>query len=238
MKKSLFILLFIPLISFSQTYRNPNPQPIKIEVSKKPKTSADHYSDLQKSISNSFSKVATNAANNRTNDSGNAYSEALKDNYSKIITDNLMNNDGKYEVIVLDNISGWHPRENKKTIIAILGEKRKYNFFSQRSKLPKFLKGSDKILYFSWTREAVGSYTRITNIQVRDSQRQVVYDVTHKNKSDLEMLEPFTSSYKLNKEIALQKLKELKKLKELDVITKEEYDSYAQKYKSIILKNF
>ena len=64
MKKSLFILLFIPLISFSQTYRNPNPQPIKIEVSQKTKTSADHYSDMQKSISNSFSKLSANYAAN------------------------------------------------------------------------------------------------------------------------------------------------------------------------------
>jgi hypothetical protein len=240
MKKLLFILLFIPLISLGQTYSNPYPKPIKIEVSKAPKTSADHLSDMQKNISNSFSKAAANYSANASARASNlsANSEAMKVNYSRINTDILINNDETYDAIVLDKVSGWAVDENKKTITKILGAKRKYYFYSQRKEVPKFLKGSDKILYLSWSREAVDDYTRITNIQVRDSKRQVVYDVTHKNKSYLEMLEPFTSQYKLNKEMALQKLKELKGLKELEVISKEEYDAYVQKYKSIILKGF
>jgi hypothetical protein len=237
MKKLLIILLFIPLISFGQTYSNPYPKPIKIEVSKAPKTSADHLADMQKNISNSFSKSAANySANSSANSSAEV--EAMKDNYSRINIDILINNDDKYQIIVLDKITGWEASANKQSIIKILKKKSKYNFYSQRSKLPKFLKNSDKILYFSWTREDFGKHTRITNIKVRDSQRKIVYDVTHKNKSYLEMLEPFTSPYTLNKEMVLQKLKELKGLKELEVITKEEYDAYVQKYKSIILKGF
>ena len=53
MKITLFILLLtIYLSGYSQTYTNPIPKPIKIEVSQKPKTSADHYSDLQKKLNN------------------------------------------------------------------------------------------------------------------------------------------------------------------------------------------
>ncbi len=53
MKITLFILLLtIYLRGYSQTYTNPIPKPIKIEVSQKPKTSADHYSDLQKKLNN------------------------------------------------------------------------------------------------------------------------------------------------------------------------------------------
>ena len=64
MKKLLLLLLFIPLISFGQTYRNPNPKPIKIEVSQAPKTSADHLRDMQNKISESFAGAAANAAEN------------------------------------------------------------------------------------------------------------------------------------------------------------------------------
>lgn len=240
MKNLLFICLITPLISFGQyakgRYANPNPQPIKIQVSKAPKTSADHYSDMQKNISQDFRNLSNNlAANARVKAS--ATSEAMKDNYSRINTDNLINNDGAYKTIVIDNVSGWKTVENKKTITKILEIKSKYNFYSQRKQIPKFLKDSNETLYLSWSREADG-YSRITNIQVRDSQGEVVYDVTHKNKSYIEMFKPFTSSYKMNKEMALQKLRELKELKELEVITKEDYDSYVQKYKSIILKGF
>ena len=77
MKKLLIILLFIPLISFGQAYRNPGgSKPIKIQVSQAPKTSADHYRDMQKSLSNSFSQsIATASANSRAARIANAQKE-------------------------------------------------------------------------------------------------------------------------------------------------------------------
>ena len=235
MKKILIILIFTPILSFGQTYSNPNKKKIKIEVSEKPKTSADHYNDMQKNLSNSFSKLAAISSANASTEA-----EVMKDNYSRVNVDVLINNDDKYQAIVLDEISGFAPSRNKQSIIKILNRESKYKFYSQKSKLPKLKssKNFDKILYFSWTREDIGQYTRITNIQIKDFKGEIIYDVTHKNKSHLEMLEPFISPYKSSKENILKKLKELKGLKELEVITKEEYNAYVQKYKSIILKDF
>ena len=59
MKKLLYLFLLLPYLVQSQitiggqraTYRNPNPQPIKIQVSEAPKTSADHLNDMQRNIS-------------------------------------------------------------------------------------------------------------------------------------------------------------------------------------------
>ena len=240
MKNLLIILLFIPLISFGQTYRNPNPKPIKIEVSQAPKTSADHLRDMQNKISESFAGAANNYAANaqaRVNNS-KANAEAMKDNYTKITSDVLINNDGVYKAIVLDKISGWMPKNNIKSITEILENSTKMRFYKSRNKVPKSLRSSDKILFFSWVREAVDDYTRITNITVRNSKGQILYDVVHKNKQHIEMLKPFTSSYTFDKEMVLKKLKELRELKDLEVISKEEYDLYVKKYKSIILKGF
>ena len=233
----LFFAIIFTTSHYSQTYRNPNGNKIKVEISQPRKTSADHISDMQKNLANNFSKMAANnSANSTTNNAANAV--AMKDNYSKIGTDILINNDDKYQAIVLDNVSGWAFKVNIETISNIFKHSKKMHFYKNRKFLPKNLEDSDKILYLSWIREAVGNYTRITTIIVRDYQNQVVYDVVHRNKSYLEMLLPFTSSYTFDKEKVLRKLKELRELKELEIITKEEYDSYVQKYKSIILKGF
>ena len=232
----LFFAIIFTTSHYSQTYRNPNGNKIKVEISQPRKTSADHISDMQKNLANNFSKMAANnSANSTTNNAANAV--AMKDNYSKIGTDILINNDDKYQAIVLDNVSGWASKVNIETISSIFKHSKKMHFYENRKDLPKNLEGSDKILYLSWIREAL-NYTRITNIVVRNYQNKVVYDVVHRNKSTTEMLMPFTSSYTFNKEMVLRKLKELRELKELEIITKDEYDSYVQKYKSIILKGF
>ena len=64
MKQIILLFLSIFTIStYSQTYRNPNGNTVKVEVRQAPKTSADHIRDMQKNISNSFSKAAANSGN-------------------------------------------------------------------------------------------------------------------------------------------------------------------------------
>ena len=61
MKTLLIILsLAIYVSGYSQTYRNPNKKVIKVQISKAPKTSADHLSDMQKNLTNSFSQATAN----------------------------------------------------------------------------------------------------------------------------------------------------------------------------------
>ena len=70
MKQIILLFLSVFTIStYSQTYRNPNGNTVKVEVRQAPKTSADHYRDMQKNISNSFSK-AVSARNSRNNSGG------------------------------------------------------------------------------------------------------------------------------------------------------------------------
>jgi len=70
MKQIILLFLSIFTIStYSQTYRNPNGNTIKVEVRQAPKTSADHIRDMQRNISNSFSNAAA-ARNSRNNSYG------------------------------------------------------------------------------------------------------------------------------------------------------------------------
>ena len=63
MKQIILLFLSIFTIStYSQTYRNPNGNTVKVEVKKAPKTSADHIRDMQKNISNSFSQNSQNGS--------------------------------------------------------------------------------------------------------------------------------------------------------------------------------
>jgi hypothetical protein len=252
MKKLLYLLLLFPCLIQSQitvsgqkaTYRNPYPKPIKVEVVQK----TNPYQQMQNSITNSTINAIQNAAANNIRASANASAnasenakarkEAMKDRYSKIFVDELINNDGIYKAIVLENVSGWRPEENRETILEILNSSNKMRFFEKRKSIPKSARSSNQILYLSWNREHIGNYSRITKVSIKDYQNQVVYEAIHKNMSFIEMLLPLTSKYVFNKEMLIQKLKELQELKELEIISKEDFDSYVQKYKLIILKGF
>jgi hypothetical protein len=153
MKNLLFICLITPLISFGQYakghYANPNPQPIKIQVSKAPKTSADHYSDMQKNISQSFSNLSDNYAANaraaqiaRANNT-NAQSAALKDNYTKIDIDLLKGSSDKYKFLVIKRVSGWSTCANFLTIINEINGANKYSIVSLNTLGLKFGDGGE-----------------------------------------------------------------------------------------------
>lgn len=140
MKKLLIILIFIPLISFGQAYRNPGgSKPIKIQVSQAPKTSADHYRDMQKSLSNSFSQAVNNSAANARAAAiaraanANAQSEALKNNYTKVEIDLLKGSSNKYKFLVIKQVSGWSTSANFVTITNKINGANKYSVVSLNS---------------------------------------------------------------------------------------------------------
>ena len=111
MKQIILLFLSIFTIStYSQTYRNPNGNTVKVEVRQAPKTSADHIRDMQKNISNSFSKAAA-ARNSRNNSGGASLPPVLE-----ITKPNSMNLD-EIKGFVLVKISSMSGRKGKTNMI-------------------------------------------------------------------------------------------------------------------------
>ena len=162
--------------------------------------------------------------------------EELKDNYKKIIKDILINNNSKYKAICINNIEGWKPEENKKTIVEILKSGKKLKLYSDLSLTPDSIKQSKETLFINIKREAIGNYSRLTNLTVKNSDNDIVFLALYKNIDYEEILLPFTESdYKFSKEMAINKIKEYKELLELGVINKDEYDAKLNELKPILL---
>jgi hypothetical protein len=162
--------------------------------------------------------------------------EELKDNYKKITKDILINNNSKYKSICINNIEGWKPEENKKTIVEILESGKKLKLYSDLSLTPDSIKHSKETLFINIKREAIGNYSRLTNLTVRNSDNDIVFLAEFKNIKWEEILLPFTENdYKYSKEMAINKIKEYKQLLELGVISKDEYEMKINELKPILL---
>ena len=236
----LFTLTF-SISSLSQTYSNPYPNnTVKVEISKT-KTFAEQQQDMQNSIVQGVRQNAALSASMEANRSA-----ALANNSTTINTDFLINNDGVYRAIVLNNISGWKSSGNKSTIQDILGAANKYFFYKSIKDVPAALKNSDKLLLLDWIREAPTDYDRITTMILKNISREIVFDGIYKNKSHSEILAPLITGYSMsNDEIeaqdkvlrsdAITRIKDLKELLDMGIITQDEFDSEAVGLKKIIL---
>jgi hypothetical protein len=141
-------------------------------------------------------------------------------------------------------------KENKKDILNILNNAKKYqiidispDFKSNGNKIendkviPSNLIKNKKVLFVSWLREAQGDVNRITQFSIKNSNENVIYESISKNLSHQEILKPLISNYVFTKETALEKVKEMKDLLDLGVISKEEYDLKVLELKPILLGN-
>jgi hypothetical protein len=229
MKKYNFILVVITFCNIvkGQTYSNPYPTPTKVEVTVK-KNPYDYSTEYNQAIQAGAASQQAAAAKNAS------YNEALKNNYSKISIDNLINNTNKYEYVFLESVSGWKSSENKRDILKILKGANKFIIIDNKEFPSEFLNNS-KVLLVSWLREAQGDDNRITQLSIKNIVGNLVYESTSKNLSHQEILKPLISNYVFTKEMALSKIEELKKYLDLGVITKEEYDSKVLELKPILL---
>lgn len=171
------------------------------------------------------------------------FNEAIKNNYSKVTIDNLINNTNNYEYLVIENVGGWLPKENTETLINLLSGIKKYTiiniskYYNTHKKIPSNLINNKKVLLLSWLRDAHGDVNRITQLTIKNSEGNLIYESTSKNLSYAEILNPLISNYIFTKEQALSKIEDLKKYLDLGVITKEEYDSKVSELKPILLSN-
>ncbi|WP_396153900.1 hypothetical protein [Flavobacterium sp.] len=165
-------------------------------------------------------------------------SNELSDKFKKIKTDILMNNDSKYKSIVIDNIIGWMPEENKKEIIKILEKSNKFKVITDKTNMLESDNKATEYLFLNMNREAIGEYSRLTYLTIKDNDNQIIYDGEFKNISSEDILLPLTiPEYKYTKEAAIEKVKEMKQLLDLGVITKEEYDLKVLELKPILMGN-
>lgn len=192
----------------------------------------------QKSIGESFNdgmKAGAAARTARARE-GAAQSAALSNNSKKITTDFLINNDGTYRAVALNSVSGWKPSVNKTEIKKILGDSKKYFFYKSKTDIPKGLENSNDLLYLDWIREAASQYDRITTMILKDNSGKIVYEATYKNIPYSEMLSPLTTTYAMSKDDAISKIKELKELLDMGVLTQDEFQKATQELKKVILK--
>lgn len=223
------------------------------------------YSTINVSLSNpnpmrdALNKVSQDATANRTAKANEAeaeasnnavYNEALKNNYSKITTDYLINNSNNYKFLVVENVEGWMPQTNKATLLEALIGAKKYIIidvakdFNSRGKeltnekkIPADLINNKEVLFLNWLREDQGDVNRITLLSIKNSEGKIVYESISKNLSFGEILMPLISNYVYTKEQALTKIGDLKKYLDLGVINAEEYDLRVLDLKPILLEN-
>ena len=231
MKKLILLLLFIPLVSFAQvqvsgqtpTYRNPNPQPIKVEVTTPP-------------------SYAPKVNQTLLNNTGSANNRSKSESYEKIATDLLIGNSSKYERVIISKVTGWAVKTNRQSIFNELESAGEYLIVNPENPkrnykvVPEDFLSSPKSLFLEWHREMQG-YDRISNLKLKDFNGVIIFEGSYKNKSYSEMLRPLMSVYNFTKEMALKKIKEYKELKDLEVITQEEYNQLVKELRPILLSN-
>jgi hypothetical protein len=141
MKKLLFILILLPIISNAQ-YTNPYSQPVKVEVTTK-KNPYDMSSSINKMWQNNAAGRAANAANRSASTAAaSAQSEALRDNYEKIQIDKLKGSTDQYKYLAIKKVSGWMVLDNFLTIRGEIKKANKYTLVSENNlKLYKDKKG-------------------------------------------------------------------------------------------------
>ena len=142
MKKLLFILILLPIITNAQ-YTNPYSQPVKVEIVPKSSYSNPRIITAQPQpnpykintnqiYQNAAAGRAANAANrSATTAAASAQSEALRDNYEKIQIDKLKGNTDQYKYLAIKRVSGWKVLGN---FLTILGEIEKANSYTLVSK--------------------------------------------------------------------------------------------------------
>lgn len=222
--KKIFFLICSNLI-FQISYSQYGTNNVNVTVKKDP-------NDFSTSFTQGMQAGA--AARQAAAASSAVYNEAIKDNYSKISIDYLVNNTNKYEYVFLESVNGWKSGENKRDILKILIGANKFQIIDERE-LPSEFLNNPKVLLVSWLREAQGDVNRITQLTIKNFEGNTIYESTSKNLSHQEILKPLISNYIFTKEIALSKIEEYKKYLDLGVLSKEEYDIKVAELKPILL---
>lgn len=192
------------------------------------------WNDMTANLNQISQVSATNNVANAQKEA--AKSAALKNNYKSIKIDKLLNQDGKYKAIVINNVSGNEVNKNTKEITSVIRSFNKYYLFSDIGKIPETLNSSPEVLYMDWFSEAQSEYDIFNILILKNINGEIIYEAAFKNTPFLEMLSPLTTSYFMSKEQAISKLKETKDLLELGIIKQEDFDKLKAELAPIILK--
>ena len=227
MKKILFLIILVAGNTYAQsnnvnvTFGKPNPV-------------GDALNQVQQNAN--ASRIARSNENN-------SFNLAIKNNYTEITTDLLINNTNYYKYIVLESVSGWMEKDNTKEILTILSGAKKFiilnptKYHNTCKNIPDNLINNPEVLFLNWQREAQGDDNRITKLSVKNYKGKTIYESISKNLSFGEILKPLISNYIYSKNQALSKIEDLKKYLDLGIISKEDYNEEILKLKPILIGN-
>ena len=262
MKKIIFTSIFCVLFINSIFGQYVPERKINVTVTNQ-KSPADVYDEIgkqnQKMIADQMARAdaARQAKIARKQAEEAARAEAMKDNYSKINIDDLIDNSDKYKYVLVEKVAGLDIDENAKIITNTLKGSNIYGFVSMvgskrnwtHRELPQvILKRPESVLYLSFQQYSQGEYTRISRVTLEDYEDKVIYQADHKNIDYATMLGPLLDKYvtpkeqkaaqkKLARDEAVKQLKEAKEMLDLGILTQDEYDKISAKLKPIIINN-
>ena len=241
MKKLLLLLLFIPLVSFGQT-KTVN---INAKIDNDPKGDKAYRESVDRLRS-------------ALRESNRIRAEEMKDRWSKTEFDNFTQKANKYKYVVLKEDPSL-TRYGVKAIIGLL-KTSTYNYeiinLNKPNRtfktLPQEYYKKNDVVFLEIIDQDVGVYSRIDKVILEDNSG-TIFESTHKNKVTKEILAPLLRkrnyNSKDNREVynnqpsddlknnAIEELKKLKELLDLELITKEEFDKKSKELKKIILDN-
>lgn len=221
-------------------------QTVNVKVQQQP----SFQQSFNQAFQNGMAARTAAAASASANAAAAAAAEAaLKDNSTEILVDRLKNNTNLYKAVVIRNVDGWQPEGNTETIFETLLSGNRFKIFNNTGIMkgkvlkksfsfqPNDIPNPNEVLYLDFFREAQSQYTRISKIVLSNQKGEVIYEAIHKNIPYTEMFMPLTSSYRFSKDEALLKVKEMRELLDLGVISQEEYNALVLELKPILTGN-
>ena len=241
MKKLIILLLFIPLVSFGQT-KTVN---INAKIDNDPKGDKAYRESVDRLRS-------------ALRESNKILAEEMKDRWSKTEFDNFTQKANKYKYVVLKEDPGL-TRYGVKALIRLL-KTSTYNYeiinLNKPNRtfktLPQEYYKKNDVIFLEINDQRVGVYSTINKVILEDNSG-TIFESNHKNKDFKEILAPLLRkrnyNSKYNREVynnqpsddlknnAIEELKKLKELLDLELITKGEFDKKSKELKKIILDN-
>jgi len=231
MKKLILLLLFIPLVSFGQTYNyNINAKIDDDPLNKKA---------LQKASENLSESLR---------EANRIKAEEWKDNWSKVEFDNFSTKASKYRYVVFKENENYTRSFVKQVIDLLQNSTYNYEIINLNKPkrtfktLPKEFYIKDDVIFLNIIKTRIPVWSVSYRFFLQDKSN-VIFESAHKNKTLDEVLKPLISNQILSsnnvesKKQAKKEILELKEYLDLGIITQEEFDKKAESLKKILLDN-
>ena len=252
MKNIFYLFLLLPYLIQSQvtvsgqkaTYRNPYPQPIKVEITQNP------WDKMAKNQSINNQNIANNIRNAAANGAFKTASQKAVDLIS-LKNKNL----NQYKYIIISQVTAKKESETKKMRNEIIDQLKKTNYIVLEgfNKIPKELQNNINMgLLLSVNCQNDGWPFKKVLLSLTDYDGNVIHQRGVRHDRSAHFLTKLTLSSivahphnfrnqlaseknNISREEAIEKLREAKELYDLGILNEAEYNVFSIKYKPIIM---